>query len=114
MADVSLRDIFSDAIRYRERRRIIYNGILLAVVPIVFMQAWPDLKNALSFDTAQKLFVLAVFANVFYCTEYIVDGFVLYSEFRQVWLRFRSALFIIGVLFAVIFANNVAQSIVHQ
>ncbi|MFC1512279.1 hypothetical protein ACFL5H_03690 [Candidatus Latescibacterota bacterium] len=113
MTDITSRDIFSNAIQYWEKRRIIYNALLLVVVLIVFFQSWPESRTALSFDTVQILFVCAVLANVFYCSAYIVDCFVQYSEFRITWLRFRWVLYVTGVLFAIVLTNSISQDIFH-
>lgn len=46
------------------------------------------------------LFVLAVLANVAYCTAYIPDLAIQHSAFRNTWLRRRWVLFLVGTLLA--------------
>ena len=98
MADIKLREILSDAIRYWERARLLYNVVLAAIVTALFFLAWPESKAAFSFDTAQTLFVLAVLANVALCSAYVVDVFVQHSELRATWLRYRWMLFVVGLV----------------
>jgi len=70
----AFRDILGNAIRYWERRRILYNAVLLIVVLLCFIAAWPASKQALHFDSLLTLFILAVLANVAYCGEARMAG----------------------------------------
>jgi hypothetical protein len=54
------------------------------------------------------LFILAVIANVAYCSAYLVDIFVQASGFRSVWQRYRRLLFLVGTTFAAIITRFVA------
>lgn len=105
MQEVTAREALSDAIRYWEPRRILYNGALLAVVAAVFLTHLPALRANWSSNTLQGLFVLAVLANVAYCAAYGVDIVLQISAFRAAWLRARWALLVIGIAFAAILAN---------
>ena len=105
MSEMTIRDALTDAIRYWELRRIAYNAILLAVVAVVFVLQWPDSRSSLSADVAQTLFILAVLANVAYCTAYAVDVVAQYSAFVATWKRYRWVLFAVGVVFASIIAR---------
>lgn len=105
MADVSPRQALSDGLRYWEPRRILYNLALGLVVAIVFTEHLPTSREALTFDTAQGLFVLAVLANVAYCSAYVVDLVLQLSAFRLVWLRRRWILLVIGIVFGAVLAN---------
>jgi hypothetical protein len=67
-----------------------------------FVAGLPDSKHVLSLDLLLLLFLLAVLANVAYCAAYVPDIFAQASGFRDVWLRFRWVLFLIGVIFAAI------------
>jgi hypothetical protein len=91
MVDVTARETLSQAIRYWEPRRLLYNAILLAEVATIF---------ALHLDVVLFLFVLAVLSNVAYCASYLVDVAAQISSFRVIWLRYRWALFLVGVAFA--------------
>ena len=105
----SIRDILTDAIRYWERLRILYNAVLAAIFMIVFVSDWPFSKSVLSLDLLQTVFVLAVLANIAYCAAYVVDLAAQYSAFREQWKRYRVILFIIGVTFAGIITRFVAM-----
>lgn len=100
MADVTARDALSQAIRYWEPRRILYNALLLIEVLTVFAVNLPGSRSHFSVNLGLLLFVLAVLANVAYCACYVVDVVAQLSAFREVWLRFRWGLFVLGVAFA--------------
>ncbi|MFZ3243804.1 MAG: hypothetical protein WA185_01910 [Candidatus Acidiferrales bacterium] len=57
---------------------------------------WPDFV---------ALLILAMFANLCYCAAYVADLPMQYSSFRQLWRRWRWALFATGTLFAIVLAN---------
>jgi hypothetical protein len=48
MADVSVREAISAAIRYWEPRRLLYNGVLLIVVATVFVLGLPISRSQLN------------------------------------------------------------------
>ena len=100
MADVSVREALTQAIRYWEPRRLLYNGLLLIVVATVFVLGLPISRSQLNVNMLLFLFIMAVLANVAYCACYIVDVVAQVSDFRAIWLRFRWALFVVGVAFA--------------
>jgi hypothetical protein len=100
MADVSAREAISAALRYWEPRRILYNAVLLVEVAVIFALKLPGSRSQLTVDLALFLFVLAVLANVAYCACYVVDVAAQVSAFREIWLRFRWALFLLGLAFA--------------
>lgn len=102
---VELRGIFDDALRYWERRRIIYNLLLAAVVVIWIVSTWPHFRPAFTWSSLFALIVLALFANVCYCAAYLADLPFQYSSFRNAWRRWRWALFAFGTLLAIFFAN---------
>ena len=96
----SLREFATDAMRYWEPRRILYNLVLLLIVAIYFVVLWPGSRAALNLDTALVVFLLAVLANVAYCAAYVPDIFAQSPGFRDVWQRYRWILFLIGLAFA--------------
>ena len=106
MNEVTFRDVATDALRYWEPRRLIYNAVLVIVVVGYFIAGWPANRSEFAFDTALYLIALWVLANIAYTTVYIVDVFVQYSAFRPVWLRYRWILFLVGTLFAAIVARG--------
>jgi hypothetical protein len=104
-APADLRGILSDAIGYWERRRIIYNVLLTAVVVAWIVARWPHFRPAFRWDSFVALLVLAVLANLCYCAAYFADLSMQYSTFREFWRRWRWTLWLGGTLFATLFAN---------
>jgi hypothetical protein len=100
MAEVTAREALSEAIRYWEPRRLLYNGLLLMEIAVIFALNLPGSRSHLSVDLVLLLFVLAVLANVAYCASYIVDVAAQLSTFRATWLRCRWGLFVVGVTFS--------------
>jgi hypothetical protein len=100
----SLRDYATEAIRYWEPRRIVYNLVLGSVVLICFFLFAPPNKS-LSLDLIQLLFLLCVLANVAYCGAYVADLFAQMSGFRERWRGLRWLLFVVGLTFAAILAR---------
>jgi len=100
----SLREILSDAIRYWEPRRVVYNVALALVVVGFVVATWPHFRSARGFDPLLALLVLAVLANVCYCAAYLADIPMQYSTFQALWRRRRWALWLVGTLFAMMLA----------
>ena len=88
MTDVTARAALSDALRYWEPRRIVYNAVLLVEVAAIYVAHLPRSRTKLEFNLGLVLFVLAVLANVAYCAAYIVDVPAQLSTFREQWLSF--------------------------
>src|ERR1700704_6853506 len=105
METIQWREFLSNAIRYWEPRRILYNLVLAVIVIVHFVQGLPFSKIALQFNSLLLLFALAVLANVAYCAAYIPDVFAQMSGLRDSWLRSRWVLFVIGLAFAAILAH---------
>jgi len=99
-ASPPLREIISDALRYWEPRRLVYNAVLAAIVAYSYFAQLPNSRDFLSFAGAVDLFVLAILANVCYCAAYVVDVFVQLSVFRAKWRRGRWALLLLGLTLA--------------
>ena len=108
MDGTSLRDYATQAIRYWEPRRLLYNIFLVVVVVATFWLNLPSSKAAVTLDSMLWLFLLAVLANVAYCAAYIVDIFVQTSAFRDQWQQFRWLLFTLGVAFAAVLARYIS------
>ena len=100
-----LREIFNDAIRYWEFRRIVYNFILAAAVIAWLLFTWPHFRAALSLESLLNLLILAALANLCYCAAYFADVLMQYSFCRVAWRRRRWGLWLAGTLFAVLVAN---------
>ena len=98
------RDILMDAVRYWERRRVIYNAILALITVGGFLLLMPRSLQVFEAETIYGTFLLAVAANVAYCAAYIPDIFAQATAYRNRWLRWRWTLFVAGMLFAVVIA----------
>jgi hypothetical protein len=109
MDTTNLREGATDAIRFWEPRRLIYNAVLAAIVLLYCAKNYPASKAQLTFDGAQGVFLLAVLANVVYCAAYVADIFAQISGYRELWQRYRWILFVIGMLFAGIITRFVAM-----
>jgi hypothetical protein len=96
----TFREIATDALRYWERRRLVYNGVLAVIVIAVFLVALPESRKALTARGFGDLLILAVVANLLYCAAYIPDVFVQFSDFRDGWRKKRWMLFAAGTLLA--------------
>jgi hypothetical protein len=105
METVQWRDYLGDAIRYWEPRRILYNLLLASIVAFHFVKGLPFSKTVVQFNSVLFLFILAVLANVAYCAAYVPDVFAQMSSVRSSWLRYRWALFVIGLAFAAILTH---------
>ena len=100
MESVTLRDMATDALRYWEPRRLVYNGILLLLVLGCAAAKSAGFAHLFSVDGFLLLFVLAVLANVAYCAAYIVDLFLQYSHFREQRRLWRLVIAVVGFTFA--------------
>jgi hypothetical protein len=98
----SLREMITDAIRYWEPRRLIYNAALAIIIIGYFLAGLPESRSTLTFNGILFLFFLAVLANVCYCGAYVADLFAQFSGFRGFWLRWRWLLLVVGVAFAAV------------
>lgn len=94
-----LRNVFTDALRYWEMMRIAYNLILVGVVAAAALHVGLP-ADQWSFADTMNLLVLAVIANILYCSAYIADIPVQLSAYRA-WRRpVRLGLFCLGSLLA--------------
>lgn len=107
----SLRDSVTDAMKFWEPRRVVYNAALATIVIGYFAAGYPHSKSTLTIDTFFVLFVLAVLANVAYCAAYVADLFAQASGFQDAWRKFRWILFVIGLAFAGIIARFMAMDL---
>jgi hypothetical protein len=107
-----LREYVTDALRYWEVRRLVYNPLLAAIVLSHFIAAWPMSRHLLTFDGVLSLFLLAVLANVAYSTVYIADVFIQMSGFRASRARWRWILLAVGFSFAAVLTHFFSMGIV--
>lgn len=108
MAAQTIQESITDAIRYWEPRRLVYNGVLVVIVLVYFWIAYQGSKAVPSLDSALHLLLLAILANVAYCAAYIADIFAQWSSYRDLWKRSRWILFAVGMLFAAILTRFLA------
>lgn len=109
MEQANLRDYATEAIKFWEPWRLLYNLALAAIVITYFAIGYPASKTFLTVDFCLGLFLLAVIANIAYCAAYVVDIFAQASGFREVWRQYRKVLFVIGTVFAGIITRFVAM-----
>ena len=102
-----LRSLATDALRYWERRRPLYNLVLAIVVLGYFAAGLPETTAAITLDGLLGLFALAVFANVVYCAAYVPDVFAQLSGFADEWRRYRWILLLVGCALATIIARTI-------
>jgi hypothetical protein len=100
MDAVTIRERATEAIKFWEPMRLVYNGVLAVIVLLYFRLGLPNSTTYISTNGFSVLIVLAVLANVAYCAAYAVDLFAQLSGFREQWRTARWGLFSIGLLFA--------------
>jgi hypothetical protein len=114
MNSQGLKDSVTDAIRYWEMRRMLYNAVLALVVITYFWIGLPSSKQNLNADFVSGLFLLVVIANVAYCAAYLADVFAQMSEFTDTWRRMRWIVFVSGTLFAAIITRFIAKGMFQK
>jgi hypothetical protein len=100
-----LQMFFAEAMRYWEPRRLIYNFLLTAVCVGWVVGTWPHFRPALTLSSLLPISVLALLANACYCAAYLVDIPFQRSSLGTVWRRRRWALWLLGMLFAIVLAS---------
>jgi len=108
MSPLLNREHVTDALRFWERGRVLYNGVLIAIVVAGF--AWSGADWTVWLPLLPGLLVFAVLANVLYCSAYPVDLFVQASDFRDQWRGLRWLLWAVGAAFAATLAIGVLYS----
>src|SRR5260370_42629161 len=96
------RAFLTEAIRFWEPRRLVYNLILAVVVVFWIVASWPHFRPVFTLHSLLLLSILALLANVCYCAAYLLDIpmqslSVVTSLRRQRW-----ALWLIGTIFAIV------------
>ena len=107
----TFRESVSDAIRFWEPRRLVYNAVLSVIVLFYFFRAYPASKAVLTLDAILGMFLLVVLANVAYCAAYVADAFAQWSTYRDMWKRYRWVLLAVGTFFAGILTRLIAIGI---
>jgi len=109
MENITVRERITEAIKFWEPMRLVYNIVLAAVVLIYFSLGLPRSREYVSTNGISLLILLAVLANVAYCAAYVVDMFAQFSGFREQWQTIRWGLFATGMLFAAILTRFFAM-----
>lgn len=95
----------SDAARFWEPRRIVYNAILTAIVLLWLVLTWPHFRPAMTLSALVAMLVLAFFANVCYCAAYGAELALQSLASSSSRRRWRWVLWIAGTIFAIVFEN---------
>jgi len=101
----------ANAIRYWEPRRLVFNGILAAVVLIHGMLSWPRSRELFSFDLFLAMFILGVLANICYSVVYLPDLFLQFAGLDEARRWGRTVLFAIGTAFAATLTHFFAKGL---
>lgn len=104
-AQSSLHDVLSDAIRFWEPRRIVYNAALALVVLVWAAIDWARIHAGITLEGLLAVLVLAVLANICYCAAYLVEVPVQWSAYRALWRQKRRLLWGFGTLLALALTN---------
>lgn len=110
MTQADIRTITTDALRYWERLRMVYNLLLFTITLAVLKP--PLGGNAINpVELVSRLLLLATIANILYCAAYVPDIFVQLSLFRPQWRRWRWLLFVFGCLIAAFLTYQIASTL---
>jgi len=104
-ASAPLQQSVSDALRFWEPRRLLYNLILTVVVLLWVSVTWPHFRPALTLPSFLIFAVLAFLANLCYCAAYFIDILLQRTALRDFWRRHRWTLWLLGMLFALLLEN---------
>jgi hypothetical protein len=97
--------LLSNAVRFWERGRILYNAILTLIVLLWLVLTWPHFRAALTPGPLEAFIVLALAANLCYSAGYLADFFMQGLLPSQHWHRLRQLLWVVGMLFAILLEN---------
>jgi hypothetical protein len=100
-----LQQSITNALRFWEPRRLLYNFILTIVVLLWVSATWPHFRPALTLPSFLIFAVLAFLANLCYCAAYFVDVPLQLSSLRASWIHRRWTLWLLGTLLALVFEN---------
>lgn len=92
------REHVTDAIKFWERGRLIYNLVLVAMSLAVLNGMGVDWRALILWSI--PLLFLAVIANLLYCVAYPIDLFIQASDFRDYWRVARWGLLAFGTFLA--------------
>src|SRR6476469_2008712 len=93
------------ASRFWEPGRLWYSAILSAIVLLWVVLTWPHFRAALNWADLGRMTVLGLLANVCYCAAYLAEFFIQGALPARFWRRARYAVWIAGMLFAIVITN---------
>jgi len=92
-------------LRFWEFRRLPYNLVLFTVCLLWVVVSWPHFRPAFTFASLPPLVTLAFFANLCYSAVYLLEIPFLCSALQRYWPQWRTAIWVLGTLLAVVLAN---------
>jgi len=101
----SSRKGLRNAARFWEPRRLVYNLLLLGVVLVWVTKTWPHFRPAITLASLEIMTVLALLANLCYCSGYLAEILIQNAASTSSWNRQRWAVWVVGTLLAILFAN---------
>lgn len=113
MEQLKLRTLVTDAIRFWEPLRLVYNVFLLLILLyfVVAKNAWAVFGSS---EFLANCVVLAVMANIAYSFAYIPDLLLRFSLLSGGAKRFgRWLIFAIGMVISYIFCSYIADELVR-
>lgn len=108
-----------NAMHFWEPRRIWYNAVLFMIVMLWLALTWPHFRPALNWLDFGRMCVLALLANVCYSAAYLAEFFIQGTLPSKYWRRVRCAIWILGMLIAIVFSNywiadEIYPDVAHQ
>jgi len=97
--------LFSNALHFWERGRVLYNAVLTVVVVLWIGLTWPHFRPAMTMGSLEALIALALAANACYCAAYVVDFLMQALVPSEAWRRFRQTMWVLGMLFGILLEN---------
>jgi hypothetical protein len=97
-----IRPLFTNAIRFWEKARILFNLVLILVSIGTLYLYFGDMGRSMRYLGSQGLliFILGFLANIAYCAAYPVDTLVQLSDYQEGWKKGRWILWAMGTVFA--------------
>jgi hypothetical protein len=92
-----------DALRFWERGRLVYNGVLLLLTIVMVAVRWRD-AHYLFHQNFGSFLSSVVIANVLYCAAYLVEPLLLVPRMQQDALLARRVVLFGGTAFACLLA----------
>jgi hypothetical protein len=101
----SFRQSVSDAVRFWEPARLLYNFLLIGIAFFWFVATWPHFRGAMTLIHGLQIALLALIANACYCAAYLVDIGLQRTFSGDLLRRWRWGLWILGTFFAIVLTN---------